>query len=231
MTTLELLTTMFGSKLELEQTNNILTGYADYKECKFALLGVINHAMLDNQMALDLADFILWQIKSKTVTNLLIILDTGGQQVTHNAELLGINRYFAHLIKTLHYAKLNGMTINALISGGALGGAFIATALNATKIYALKEAQIAVMWLEAMAKITKIPLTTLQELGQASCIFAPGVENFYKLGVLEKIVTIEEFMPELMGNLNTKIPNWFDQGYERGGRQYASSIITEILHA
>ncbi len=199
----------------------------------FAVLGVVEHAMLDNQMALSLASFVLQQIQEKKVTNLLILLDTGGQQVTHKAELLGLNRYFAHLIKALNYAKLEGIKVLAVITGGALGGAFIATALNASKIYALPDAQIAVMWLEAMSRVTKVPLAKLQELSKTSAIFAPGAENFYKLGVIEQILNIEQVMPQIIKDLNTSVclNDWRVNGAERGGRILAQAVIAEIMDA
>jgi len=227
----ELLTTMFGEKHQVTQTNNVITGYANCAIHKFAIVGIVNQAMLDNQMALDMAGFVLKLLKSKSVPNLLIILDTGGQQVTHKAELLGINRYFAHLAKAIHYARLDGISVYALVSGGALGGAFIATALNAQKIYALPSAQIAVMWLEAMSRVTKVPLAKLQELSQDSPIFAPGAENFYKLGVIESILKIEEFMPRLIQDLGQPASDWQANGYARGGRLYASKVVVEILNA
>ena len=233
MTYQDMLNSMFNAPGKIDYANNIITGYVTYSGVDFAVLGVVEHAMLDNQMALNLADFVLQQISAKKVNNLLILLDTGGQQVTRKAELLGLNRYFAHLIKALNYAKLEGMKVTGVVIGGALGGAFIATALNASKIYAVPDAQIAVMWLDAMSRVTKVPLAKLQELSKTSAIFAPGAENFYKLGVIEKILNIEQVMPQVINDLNTRVSldGWRINGAVRGGRTLAQAVISEIMDA
>jgi malonate decarboxylase gamma subunit len=225
-----ILTTMFGDSQQMELANNVITGYANYQGQKFAIIGIVNEAMLDNPRSLALADFVLRQ---KTGINFLIILDTGGQQATHKAELLGLNRYCAHLIKSIHFKRHQGSRVFAVVIGKALGGAFIATALNAEKIYALPQAQISVMWLEAMAKVTKIPISKLQELSKTSPIFAPGAENFYKLGALEQILDIEEVMSQVMADLakTSTLDDWRNNALERGGRNLAARVVSEILSA
>lgn len=224
-----ILTTFFGNSINIKEINNIITGHASYQEHEFAVLGVVNAAMLDNEMALALADFVLQQSN----TNLLIILDTGGQQASHKAELLGLNRYYAHLIKSLHFKRHNSCRVFGVVIGQALGGAFIATALNAEKIYALPDAQISVMWLEAMSKVTKIPLLTLQELSKTSAIFAPGAENYYKLGAIEQILNPEQIMPQLISDLKsvTALGDWRQSGLNRGGRKLSATIVDEVMHA
>ncbi len=223
------LTCMFGTNMDIQEANNIITGHAVFEGHKFAVLGVVNGTMLDNKMAADLATFVLQQSK----LDLLIIVDSGGQQATHKAELLGLNRYFGHLIKTIQFKRYNGSRVFGLVIGQALGGAFIATALNAEKIYALPEAQISVMWLEAMARVTKIPLAKLEELSKTSPIFAPGAENFYKLGAVEQILAPDKVMPQLMLDLKsaTSLDDWRNNGLARGGRKLSAAIVAEVLHA
>ena len=226
----EILTVMFGNKFQITEKNNIITGHGTYAEHAFALFGVVNEAMLDNQMSLDLADFVIQQ---PAKTNFLIILDTGGQQATHQAELLGLNRYYAHLIKALHFKRHQECRVFALVIGKALGGAFIATALNAQRIYALPSAQISVMWLEAMSRVTKIPLAKLQELSKTSPIFAPGAENFYLLGAVAEILSAEKIMSTLINTINlpTLLGDWRSNGFERGGRKLSAPIVEAVLRA
>jgi len=230
----KLLTQMFSDKFEISVNNDILLGQATYEDYQFTLCGIVNEAQLDNQMSLILAQYILDKMSSETNFNLLMIIDTGGQKTTHHAELLGLNRYFAHLIKVIHLARSNGARVFAVVNGKALGGAFIASGLNAERIYALADAQIAVMWLEAMSKVTKIPLDKLQELSKTSAIFAPGAENFVKLGAVEAILSSEQIMPQLLADLASDVVgvhHWRESGSSRGGRVMADKIVRQILDA
>lgn len=225
----DVLSSMFGTAVAVDEANNIITGQAVFAGHNFAIVGVVNGVMLDNRMAADLASFVLRQSN----LDLLVIVDSGGQQATHQAELLGLNRYFAHLIKSIQFKRHTGSRVFGLVTGKALGGAFIATALNAEKIYALPEAQISVMWLEAMSKVTKIPLSRLEELSKTSPIFAPGAENFYQLGAVEQILTPDKIMPQLMLDLKstTSIDDWRKNGLTRGGRKRSAAIVKEVLDA
>lgn len=230
----ELLSGMFGDNFKITVNDDILLGQAGYNNHQFWLSGVVNGAQLDNQMSLLLSRYILDKMESHPDFNLLIIVDTGGQKTTHHAELLGLNRYFAHLIKTIHLARSKGARVFAVVNGKALGGAFIATALNAEKIYALADAEIAVMWLEAMSRVTKIPLQKLQELSKTSAIFAPGAENFVKLGAVESILAPAQIMPQLVNDLESAIPAlnyWRESGFNHGGRIMADKIVKKIIDA
>lgn len=227
----QLLKIAFGDKLQVAVKEDALCGEFNYAGQDFALCGVVNEASLDNAMSANLAQFVLDTISKYPRRPICIIVDTGGQKVSHSAELLGLNSYFAHLIATFNLARANGHKIFALVYGKALGGAFIATALNADHVFALSEAQIAVMWLDAMSRVTKVPLAKLQELSQSSAIFAPGAENYVRLGALDAVVKPEEFMPEVVKLLNSAsdLNLWREQGSSRGGRTLASSIVEHIL--
>ena len=43
------------------------------------------------------------------------------------------------------------------------------------------------MNLPAMARVTKIPLERLQELSKTSAVFAPGVENYHRMGAIRAL--------------------------------------------
>lgn len=105
--------------------------------------------------------------------------------------------------------------------------------MNADYIFALKEAQIAVMWLDAMSRVTKVPVEKLEELSKTSAIFAPGAENYVRLGAIEEVITAEEFMPRISALLpaTTDIHRWRTQGASRGGRTQATQIVADILAA
>ncbi|CAJ0592289.1 unnamed protein product [Cylicocyclus nassatus] len=57
----------------------------------------------------------------------------------------------------------------------------------ADHIHALPDAQVRVMDLRAMARVTKQPLEKLQALSQSSPVFAPGVENYVAMGAVDSI--------------------------------------------
>jgi malonate decarboxylase gamma subunit len=57
----------------------------------------------------------------------------------------------------------------------------------ADKTYALADAQVRVMELKAMARVPKISHDRLDELAATSPTFAPGVENYLRMGAIEAI--------------------------------------------
>ena len=62
-----------------------------------------------------------------------------------------------------------------------MSGGFLSTGLIADEVYALPTAQVRVMALPAMARVTKQPLERLEELSRSSPVFGPGVENYIAL--------------------------------------------------
>ena len=56
-----------------------------------------------------------------------------------------------------------------------MSGGYISTGMMADACYALADAEIKVMNLPAMSRITKIPLDHLQALAKQSPVFSPGV--------------------------------------------------------
>lgn len=230
----DLLQQLFGNEINYSVDNNVLLGDAAFDNQQFSICGIVDAAQLDNVMSLKLAKFILDKVNLDPKFNLLIFIDTSGQKTSRQAELLGLNRYFAHLIKVIHYARAKGARVFSLVYGSALGGAFIAAGLNAEKVYALAEAQIAVMWLEAMSRVTKIPLARLEELSKSSAIFAPGAENFVKLGVLDKIIDPAAFLPQVINDIKDTTPSinhWRELADVRGGRTLANNIVSQIINA
>src|SRR4029079_5722865 len=113
---------------------------------------------------------------------ILLLIDTQGQQLRRRDELLGINRAMAHLGCCLHLSRRRGHRVIGLVYDQALSGGFITSGLIADACYALPEAEIRVMRIPAMSRITKLPEARLQELSQANPVFAPGVENYVAMG-------------------------------------------------
>ena len=67
-----------------------------------------------------------------------------------------------------------------------MSGGFLASSMLADTCYALPEAEIRVMNLPAMAR-HEDPLERLTELSASSPVFAPGVDNYLRMGAIEAL--------------------------------------------
>ncbi len=105
----------------------------------------------------------------------------------HRDELLGINSYMAHLGKCVEIARQRGHRVLGLIYDQALSGGFIPNAMMADLCAALPDAEIRVMGLPAMARITRIPEERLRALSEASPVFAPGAINYVRMGAIDAL--------------------------------------------
>src|SRR5271170_192892 len=65
-----------------------------------ALIGVVDGEMVGADASLLLAEQVLSIIQKDDHTPILVLIDAGIQMLTRRDELLGMNEYFAHLIKT-----------------------------------------------------------------------------------------------------------------------------------
>lgn len=221
-----------ASNICLKETETMATGFIDIDGTTLAVFGTQNEASLSHEMTLAFTDFILEIIETKPGIPILSLVDTGGQETSLEAELLGLNYSYGHMVQCLSFAKLQGHRLLTLVYGKALGGAFIALGLQANEVVGLSTAQLAVMWLEAMSKVTNVPLETLQELAKTSAIFAPGVENFWKLGCIDNIIKPDilahEFR-ELLSKSGKHKNQWSEQGNERKGR-YMTQKVQQLMH-
>ena len=88
------------------------------------------------------------------------------------------------------------------------------------------------MKLEAIARVTKQPLEKLQALAQKVSVFAPGCENFFRMGGLHEIWT-DDFAGRLQKILASDDTHDLRTtlGLERGGRQAAQAVIDEVRNA
>jgi malonate decarboxylase gamma subunit len=159
----------------------------------------------------------------------VILVDTVGQRLRRRDEMLGINSYMAHLGKCIELARKQGHRIVGLVYDQALSGGFITSGLMADACYALPDATIRVMGLPAMARITKVPLERLEELAQDNPVFAPGPENYLRMGGLTRIwhgdlaAAMEQALHDAApGDGRAAL------GFERGGRKLAGPVMTAV---
>ncbi|MEG0185637.1 MAG: biotin-independent malonate decarboxylase subunit gamma, partial [Stenotrophomonas sp.] len=179
--------------------------------------------------ALTLADAVLASTAAYPQRPIVMLVDTAGQRLARRDELLGINGYFAHLAQTLDLARRRGARLVTLVYGESVSGGFLSFGLMADHIHALPDAQVRVMDLRAMARVTKQPLEKLQALSQTSPVFAPGVENYVAMGAVTSLWD-GDLAQHLQQALRT--PASGDQraalGAERGGRRLAAQVAHAV---
>lgn len=202
----------------------------EYGTVTIAVIGTCNHAPIGVEIALAQARAVLQTVREHPGRAILLLVDTQGQRLRHRDEMLGINSYMAHLGKCIDLARNQGHQIIALVYDQALSGGFITSGLMADSCHALPDATIRVMGLPAMARITKVAEERLTELARSNPVFAPGPENYLRMGGLQAI-----WEGDLAAHLANALRDCHagDRrsalGLARGGRHLAQPVINAIL--
>jgi malonate decarboxylase gamma subunit len=196
-----------------------------------AVIGSTDAAPIGVELAFRMAGEVLSIVRDYPGRPVLLLVDTQGQRLSHRDELLGINGYMAHLGKCLELARRSGHRIIGLVYSQAVSGGFLASSLLADRCYAMPEAEVKVMNLPSMSRITKIPLERLEELSLTSPVFAPGVENYLRMGAVHSLWE---------GNLAACLEQALDAALEsdrrsewgeaRKGRTLAHSVAERVRH-
>lgn len=198
-----------------------------------AVVGTAGHAAIGVDLAFALAAEVLNVVAHHPGRAILMLVDTQGQKLARRDELLGNGGYLAHLAKCFQLARAQGHLLLSLVYDEAVSGGFLSLGMIADRTYAMKNAQIRVMALPAMSRITQIPLEDLERLCQTSAIFGPGVENYARLGAVDAVWDSAD--GELASQLERALaqPAGPDararQGMERGGRTHADRVIAAVL--
>jgi malonate decarboxylase gamma subunit len=226
----KLANTLFPEGHTISEQNEFLSGEAQVDGQTVAVIGTTGHTPIGIEIALAQAQAILRTVRDFPGRPILMLIDTQGQRLRHRDEMLGINSYMAHLGKCVDLARRKGHKIIGLVYDQALSGGFITSGLMADACHALPDATIRVMGLPAMARITKVPEEQLTELAQSNPVFAPGPENYLRMGGLQSI-----WHGDLAAHLRTALaqPVAGDQrsalGLQRGGRRLAQPVIDAVL--
>jgi malonate decarboxylase gamma subunit len=223
---------LFPSGHTVQSSENHFWGDGILSGKKIAILGIMDHVCIDSNLALKLAQHLLCIIRKEPQQPILLLIDTSGQKLSRTEEILGLNRMLAHLTMTIDLARRRGHPILSLVYEEAVSGGFLSFGMGTNETYALKEAEVRVMDLDAMARITKIPLETLKSLTRTSLIFAPGVENFFKLGGIHGIWKDDiskslEHALKCSSNVDVRMK----LGREREGRVLAEKVTKLVLDA
>ena len=227
-----LLNELFDAGHHVTRESDLLSGTAEVNGRTVTVVGTTNHAAIGVELALAQARVVLDTVRNYPGRPIVLLVDTQGQRLRHRDELLGINRYMAHLGCCVELARRQAHCVIGLVYDQALSGGFITSGLIADACYALPEAEIRVMRLPAMARVTKIDEARLAELSKSNPVFAPGVENYVAMGGIRSLWT---------GNLQAQLLAALDDsptlderaadGAARGGRTLAAQVIARVVNA
>ena len=229
MTLPELLDDLFPQGHQVQVEDGVVWGSGRVAGREVAVIGTTDHAAIGVEIALKLATTVLETVRRHPGRPILMLVDTQGQRLSRRDELLGLNGYLAHLAKCLEVARRRGHRLISLVYAEAVSGGFLSFGMMADEIDTLAEAQVRVMNLPAMARITKIPLEKLEELSRTSPVFAPGIENFLKLGGVRAIWQRPLAKPLAQALENTsQADDRRQQGLARGGRTLAGKVAARV---
>jgi malonate decarboxylase gamma subunit len=228
----DLAAALFGPEHNVSLTDGLLFGTACFDGQPVTVIGTTDHAEIGIQLALAQSDRILETVRCHPGRPILLLIDTCGQMLRRREELLGINRAMAHLAMCLALARRSGHRVIGLVYDQALSGGFITSGLMADMCYALPDAEIRVMRLPAMARITKLPLARLEALSASNPVFAPGVANYVAMGGVRSIWRgdLRVHLREALVAADQADTRARD-GELRGGRLHAAAVMRQVSEA
>jgi len=227
----EVLDKLFPSGHSVEVKEHIVYGEAQTASGKISVIGT-NETYIGIEEILKLGDCFSEVMKKHPGRPILMLVDNNGQRMALKEELLGLSQYIANLVKFQDCARRAGHKLISLVYGNSIAGGFIAFGLCAGRTYALKGANTSVMNLPAIARVTKLKLEYLEELSKSVPVFAPGCENFHKMGGIQEIW--EDNLPACLEKAlaeDDSEDNRTELGMKRGGRVMAKKIIESIINA
>lgn len=223
---------LFGPHHGLHADGEFITGEVPFDAQPLTVVGTTHHAAIGVQLALAQAQVVLDTLAQHPGRPILLLIDTQGQQLRRRDELLGINRAMAHLGMCIDLARRRGHRVIGLVYDQALSGGFITSGLIADACYALPEAEIRVMRLPAMARITKLQPELLEAMSRSNPVFAPGVANYVAMGGVRALWdgNLAAALRLALADAATDDRRAAD-GAARGGRRLAHSVVQRVLAA
>jgi len=223
---------LFGKEHGIARDGDFLRGEVEFDGEPLAVIGTTAHAPIGVQLALAQARAVLDVVTHQPGRAILLLIDTQGQQLRRRDELLGINRAMAHLGMCIDLARRRGHRVIGLVYDQALSGGFITSGLIADACDALPEAEIRVMRLPAMARVTKLPESLLAELSESNPVFAPGVRNYVAMGGVRRLWQgdLAQALRDALADAPTQ-DRRAEDGAARGGRRLAASVVQRVLDA
>ena len=227
-----LATALFGAEHGIRQDDHFLHGTVTFDGQPLTVIGTTGHAPIGVGLALAQARAVLDTVARHPGRTILLLIDTQGQQLRRRDELLGINRAMAHLGMAIDCARRRGHRVLGLVYDQALSGGFITSGLIADACDALPGAEIRVMRIPAMARVTKLPEAMLTQLSQSNPVFAPGVGNYVAMGGVRALWQgdLRSCLREALANASVEDRRAQD-GATRGGRRLAAAVVQRVLDA
>jgi malonate decarboxylase gamma subunit len=227
-----LLNQLFPAGCQVATKDWLVTGEAVVDETPVSILGTTRHVFLGVREIVALSEKLLDVLERFPPRPILMLVDNKGQRMSLDEELLALPQYIAHLLRVQQAARLNGCKLIALVYGNSIAGGFVAFGMLADRIVSVPGAETSVMKLEAISRVTKMPIEKLRALAAKISVFAPGCENFYKMGGLYEMWT-DDFPNRLRSLVRSDLSQDLRAklGRERGGRRVAQSIIQEVVEA
>ena len=228
----DLLTQLLTEGSNIVTTDWLVTGEATVAGKPVSILGTTNHTFIGVREAVVLSEKFLDIAERFPGMPILMLVDNNGQRMALDEELLALPEYIAHLLKAEQVARLVGCKLIAIVYGNSIAGGFIGFGMGADRVVSVPGGETSVMKLEAISRVPKMPLEKLQALAAKVAVFAPGSENFYKMGGIYEMWT-DQFPARLQHLIASDISKDLrvQLGHERGGREVAQSIIEDVLHA
>ena len=233
MTLNELLDQLFPAGHSITVTNKAVVGEATTSFGTVAVLGTTDAAAVDHEIALTLSKAVLDVVQKTPGRPIVFLVDTVGQALSRGAELLCLNGSFAHLAKCVDLARRSGHKSVSLVTSNAVSGGFLAFGLMADRAYALKDVSVRVMDLKAMSRVTKLDYDRLVDLAKTSPTFAPGAENYERMGGIESIWAdvSESRLSDAFNAIDNARDLRMEKGSMRTGRTEALKTTESVLAA
>ena len=225
-------TQLFGPAHGIHADGDFLSGSASFDGRTIAVVGSTHHASIGYALALRQARVVLDTMAEHPGRAILLLIDTQGQQLRRHDELLGINRAMAHLGCCIDLARRRGHQVIGLVYDQALSGGFITSGLIADACDALPGAEIRVMRIPAMARVTKLSEELLTALSVSNPVFAPGVQNYLRMGGVRALwpADLKSGLRDALAQASTDDRRAL-LGRERGGRRFAATVVEQVLAA
>ncbi len=223
---------LFGAAHDVHADGELLHGSAQLDGATVAVVGTTGHAPIGIALALAQARIVLDTIAGHPGRAIVLLIDTQGQALRRREELLGVHRAMAHLGCCIDVARRRGHRIVGLVYDQALSGGFITSGLMADACHALPEAEIRVMRIPAMARVTKISEERLTALSKDNPVFAPGVLNYVAMGGVRSLWQgdLAAALRQALAEPSTADTRAVD-GAARGGRKWAAVVMQRVLDA
>lgn len=228
----ELLNQLFPGGHNVEVKDWLVTGGATVDGAPVAVIGTTNHVFIGIRESVELSGRLLDIVENQPGVPIVMLVDNNGQRMALDEELLVLPEYIAHLLEAQQLARQQGHKLISIVYGNSIAGGFIAFGMLADRIVSVPGAETSVMKLEAISRVTKMPIEKLQDLAKQVSVFAPGCENFFRMGGLHEMWT-DTFATRLASTIagTDARDNRADLGLERGGRLAARGVIDEVVGA